>query len=70
VFSGSTLVLLGGFFFGVLQIQDGLGQSLAYWVFWVVFLYAAMVVLRRLGLFCYRHAVVLEWFPDRTRAGR
>ena len=43
---------------------------LAFWVFWVVTLYAAMVVLRCLGLFYYRQAIVLDWFPDRTRSAR
>ena len=70
VLSGSTLVILAGLFAAVLQIQDGLAQTVAYWAFWVASLYASMVVLRRLGLFCYRHAVVLDWFPDRTRGGR
>ena len=67
VMSGSTIIVLVGFFMAVLQIRDSLGQTVAYWAFWFVVIYSAMVVLRRLGLFCYRHAVVLEWFPDRSR---
>ena len=70
VMTGSAMILLAGLFDAVLQIQDGFSQSVAYWAFWVASLYAAMVVLRRLGLFCYRHAVVLDWFPDRTRSAR
>ena len=68
VLSGSTLVALAWLFAAVLRIGDGLAQAVAYWAFWVVLIYSAMVVLRRLGLFCYRHSVVLDWFPGRTRA--
>ena len=53
-------------FAGLLQIQDGLVQLVAYYAFWVAWLYMGMVMLRRLGLFCFRHSVVLEWFPDRA----
>ena len=67
VMSGSTVVVLVGLFLAILHVRDPAGQTVAYWAFWVLALYAAMVVLRRLGLFCYRHAIVLEWFPDRTR---
>ena len=68
VMTGSTFVILVGLFVAVLQIRDPLGQTVAYWGFWLMSIYATMVVLRRLGLFCYRHAVVLEWFPGRTRS--
>ena len=63
--TGSCLLVLGGIFAAILQIRDGLAQLVAYWGFWVVFLYVSMVPLRRLGLFCFRHAVVLNWFPQR-----
>ncbi len=67
VMTGSVLLMLVGGFVAVLQISDPLGQTMAYWAFWLVAIYASIVVLRRLGLFCYRHEVVLEWFPERTR---
>ncbi len=70
VLTGSALVILSGLFGLVLRIGDPFGQAVALWLFWVTMLYAAMVVLRRLGLFCYRHAVILEWFPGRTRRAR
>ena len=66
VFTGSCLLVLGSAFAAILAIRDGLAQLVAYYAFWVALLYLGMVMLRRLGLFCYRHAVVLEWFPDRA----
>jgi len=39
------------------------------WVFWVVGLYEAMVVLRVLGLFYHKRARVLGWFRGRTGWG-
>ncbi len=66
LFTGSCLLILAGLFHAVLQITSELGQVVAAWGFWVAALYAAMVVLRRLGLFCFRHAVILDWFPDRA----
>ena len=38
-------------------------------VFWVLFWYEAIVLVRRLGLFYRRHAKALGWFPDRLRWG-
>lgn len=68
--SGVFLIVLVGWFAGMLRIQHVLIQSLACWAFWLVALYAALVTLRRLGLYCYRNAIILEWFPDRTRRAR
>jgi hypothetical protein len=39
------------------------------WLFWLVALYAAMVTLRVLGLFYWRHAGALGWFRGRTGWG-
>ena len=63
--TGASLLVLGALFATMLSITDPLGQTVACWAFWVVALYVMMVLLRRLGLFCYRHAVILEWFPER-----
>jgi hypothetical protein len=60
IFLGAELVRLGDGFPGVIEG----------WIFWGLFLYGAMVVLRRLGLFCHRHKVVLAWFPERPTWGR
>ena len=62
--------MLAAAFLGVMAIRDPLGQSVAFWGFWVFGLYGSMVTLRRLGLFCYRQAVLLAWFPDRNRPSR
>jgi len=40
-----------------------------FWLFWVVLLYEAMVVLRVLGLFYHAHARDLGWFRGRSRWG-
>jgi len=66
LFTGSCVLVLGFVFGAVLQMKGEFAQFAAYYGFWVAALYAAMVMLRRLGLFCFRHAVVLEWFPDRS----
>ena len=52
------------------KIEDVPTRAVVSWLFWVNFLYGAMVVLRRLGLFGHRHKVVLDWFPDRPTWGR
>jgi hypothetical protein len=54
----------------IAKVEDTLTHAAVFWLFWVNFLYGAMVVLRRLGLFCHRHKVVLDWFPDRPTWGR
>ncbi len=61
--AGSCLLAVGALFLGVLKIENPPGQAVAFWASWVVALYAAMVVLRRLGLFCFRRAI----FDDRAR---
>jgi hypothetical protein len=66
--SGTTLAILTILFEVVMWLKDPLCQSIAFWFFWVALLYASMVVLRWLGLFAFRHAVILEWSPDRIRS--
>ncbi len=53
----------------VLAIRTPLLAALGYWVYWVMLLYGAMVVLRVLGLFYHRHARLLGWFRERPRWG-
>lgn len=70
--------LLSGGFLGLMAVSLGaltfvthpLLFALLTWLYWVAFLYGAMVVLRRLGLFCRRHRVVLAWFSDRPTWGK
>ncbi len=52
---------------GVSRIDNGLVAAVAFWAFWVLVLYEAMVVLRVLGLFYHRRAAALGWFRDRPR---
>jgi hypothetical protein len=65
----STAVIVAvGLFEAVLVVSDSFGQAAAFWAFWVVVLYSAMVVLRIFGLFCCRHASELGWSLDRPRS--
>ena len=59
--------VMSGLFAGMIRIKNTLGQSVACWLFWLSALYVSMVLLRRLGLYCYRNAVVLDWLPERSR---
>jgi hypothetical protein len=43
--------------------------ALGLWAFWVLILYEALIVLRVLGLFYFRHARKLGWFRERPRWG-
>jgi hypothetical protein len=54
----------------IAQIKEWWVYVLAFWFFWVNFLHSAMVVLRRLGRFCHKHRVLLDWFPERPTWGR
>ena len=56
--SGLCLVVVVGLLKGCLEIGNPFGQALAFWAWWVVALYLAMVALRWLGLFCFRTKVV------------
>jgi hypothetical protein len=68
--SGSFLAAMAFLGVELIQIGASLPGAIAAWFFWTVFLYGSMVVLRRLGLFCRRHKVVLAWFPERPTWGR
>jgi hypothetical protein len=68
--SGAFLVCMLFFLGLVSQVDDGFFHIVLTWLYWTAFLYGAMVVLRRLGLFCHRHKVVLAWFQDRPTWGR
>jgi hypothetical protein len=65
--TGSAVIAIVALFELILLIRDPFGGAVAFWVFWVVVLYSAMVVLRIFGVFCFRHAIVLNWSRDRTR---
>jgi hypothetical protein len=67
---GGAAALVAAFALGgVLRIGNGLVAAVAFWAFWVLVLYEAMVVLRVLGLFYHRRAAALGWFRDRPRWG-
>jgi hypothetical protein len=65
--------LTGAVFLGVVPILYALPGLLApivaTWAYWVLACYAALVLMRRLGLFYLRHAERLGWFPGRPRWG-
>jgi hypothetical protein len=56
-------------FVGLFKISQPQLAGLAFWAFWVMTLYLAMVALRVLGLCYHRHARALGWFRDRPRWG-
>jgi hypothetical protein len=67
---GGSAALVAAFSLGgVLRIGNGLVAAFAFWAFWVLVLYEAMVVLRVLGLFYHRRAAALGWFRNRPRWG-
>ncbi len=66
VTTGSVLLLLVLVFEGLMRIKDPLGQAVAFLIFWVLVVYASILVLRWLGLFCHRQAKDLGWFPGPT----
>ena len=51
------------------EVESAFLAAFLFWVFWVVALYEAMVVLRVLGLFYHKHARALGWFRGRTGWG-
>ena len=53
----------------VFRVENPAASAFLYWVFWVVVLYEAMVVLRVLGVFYQRNARTLGWFRGRTGWG-
>jgi hypothetical protein len=70
VVGGLALMLAGGWLWGVLFLIPSLKFAvLGLWGFWVFVLYAAMVVLRMVGLTYHAHAGDLAWFRVRPRWG-
>jgi len=66
---GVAVMLAGSALVAVFEVTNPALSALAYWLFWVFLLYEAIVVLRVLGLFYFRHARVLGWFRERPRWG-
>ena len=66
--TGGFLALMITLFKACLELGGEFSQSVAFWAWWVVGLYLAMVALRWLGLFCYRSRVVAVG-PRRRRDG-
>jgi hypothetical protein len=62
-------VITGTVLSAAFEVENPALSAFLFWLFWVVALYAAMVVLRVLGLFYFAHARELGWFRDRTRWG-
>ncbi len=67
LFTGACLVLLAAMLGVVARMADPLGQFVGCWAFAVASLYLAMVMLRRLGVFCFHRSVVFRWFPNQIR---
>ncbi len=68
---GAGFILgMGGLHALIQMVNNSLLSVIFIWLYWVIFLYTAMIVLRRQGLFCHRHKVVLAWFRDRPTWGR
>ncbi len=65
-FAALVAVVLGMASF---EVESPPLAAFLFWVFWVVSLYEAMVVLRVLGLFYHKHARDLGWFRGRTGWG-
>jgi hypothetical protein len=65
----STVLVLTGFgVWGLFYKLPSMWlEALALWMFWLLFLYAAMVTLRMMGLTYHAHALDLSWFRRRPR---
>ena len=70
ILAAAWVLLIAGLFTLVLKVKHPLAHLCLMWLFWVIFLYSALVLLRCQGLFSRRHNVVLNWFPDRPMWGR
>lgn len=70
---GLLFGLTGAAFLGTVpllyRLPDPLTTLAAVWLYWLLACHAAMVLIRRLGLFYARSAAALGWFPDRPRWG-
>jgi hypothetical protein len=67
--AGVAIVLNGLAIVALFRMPGFLLPIAATWLFWVLFVYQAMVVLRVLGLTYRRHAKVLGWFAERPQWG-
>jgi hypothetical protein len=67
---GGFAIAMGGLLLLFLEASGSMFSVVLIWLFWLIFVYGAMFVLRCQGLFCYRHKVVLAWFRDRPTWGR
>jgi hypothetical protein len=67
--TGFAAVLAAGACKLLFAIENPVLAAVGLWAFWVLILYEALVVLRVLGLFYFRHARKLGWFRDRPRWG-
>jgi len=61
---------MGGLFSLFMLARNSPLSIVLIWLFWLIFLYGVMVVLRCQGLFCHRHKVVLAWFRNRPTLRR
>jgi hypothetical protein len=70
VAGGVSLLLCSGTLWAVTCYIPSLKlAALAFWGFWVLLLYSAIVVLRMLGLTYHAHAEELDWFRGRPKWG-
>jgi hypothetical protein len=67
--AGASVVVAVTLLSAAFEVQNSALSAFLFWLFWVVALYEAMVVLRVLGLFYRAHARELGWFRDRTGWG-
>ena len=68
--AGVAVMLAAGTFWVVVFRLPSLRTALfGLWAFWVFLVYAAMVVMRLLGLTYHAHAHALSWFQQRPRWG-
>ena len=65
----SALGLVGGGLALMGLVENGAIRFVLSWLFWVFTVYTAMVVFRRLGLYCNRQKLIQTWFADRPRWG-
>jgi hypothetical protein len=66
---GGAILLTGSILYGASRVDNPLLARGIIYVFWLVALYATMVVFRVLGLFYGQHARALGWFRNRKRWG-
>jgi hypothetical protein len=67
--AGFAVVVAATLLGATFKVKANWLSAFLFWVFWVVALYEAMVVLRVLGLFYHKHARELGWFRGRTGWG-